>query len=64
MGIHCCSGMDENFQKREENDINILDFIKKYPIGKGGFGKVNKNFINIIYYYNKIGLESTIQARS
>jgi hypothetical protein len=56
--------MDENFLKREENDINILDFIKKYPIGKGGFGKVNKNFINVIYYYNKIGLESTIQVRS
>ena len=44
MGINCCSRMDENFARNEENDINILNFIKKYPIGKGGFGKVNKKF--------------------
>ena len=32
----------------EENDenISIINFTKKYPIGKGGFGRVRYNIYN------------------
>jgi len=44
MGNKCCttSGSKLELDENGENIINKLNFIKKYPIGKGGFGRVNK----------------------
>ena len=44
MGTKCCTnkcGEGEDFNENEE-DISIINFTKKYPIGKGGFGRVSK----------------------
>ena len=44
MGTKCCTGSSSRFDLNEKGDnvINKLNFAKKYPIGKGGFGRVNK----------------------
>ena len=44
MGTKCCAptGSKDDLNPKEENIINKLNFIKRYPIGKGGFGRVNK----------------------
>ena len=44
MGTKCCtaSNSKDEFNDKGENTINKVNFIKKYPIGKGGFGRVNK----------------------
>ena len=44
MGTKCCAptGSKTELNSKEENIINKLNFIKRYPIGKGGFGLVNK----------------------
>lgn len=43
MGTKCCvpSSSRVELTAKGEN-INKLNFTKKYPIGKGGFGRVNK----------------------
>ena len=50
MGAKCCTNKwSEEIIKNKEN-INKLDFIKKYPIGKGGYGRVNNKYlISIIF---------------
>ena len=56
MGINCCSA---NGELHEGGIVNKNHFIKKYPIGKGGFGRVKKinNKIILIYYrYGKCNL--------
>lgn len=45
MGTKCCTAKCGNELKENEENISKLNFIKKYPIGKGGYGRVN-------YYYN------------
>ena len=52
MGTKCCAptGSKTELNSKEENIINKLNFIKRYPIGKGGFGRVNKNN-NFFYKY-------------
>lgn len=44
MGTKCCATSSSKIIINENGDnlINKLNFIKKYPIGKGGFGRVNK----------------------
>jgi hypothetical protein len=44
MGTKCCvpSSSRVELTAKGENIINKLNFTKKYPIGKGGFGRVNK----------------------
>ena len=44
MGTKCCTGSSSRLDLNEKGDnvINKLNFTKKYPIGKGGFGRVNK----------------------
>ena len=44
MGTNCCSPSSEKLElsSKKDNNINKLNFTKKYPIGKGGFGRVNK----------------------
>ena len=45
MGQKCCtSKCSEEINKKEEN-IGKLDFIKQYPIGKGGYGRVINNYL-------------------
>ena len=34
--------MEDESKENGENIISKLNFTKKYPIGKGGFGRVNK----------------------
>ena len=44
MGAKCLA-----YKTREEEsdeNISIINFIKKYPIGKGGFGRVRDNIYN------------------
>ena len=51
MGTKCCATSSSKIIINEnDNLINKLNFIKKYPIGKGGFGRVNKNNNNNIFY--------------
>ena len=52
MGTKCCATSSSKIIIDENGDnlINKLNFIKKYPIGKGGFGRVNKNNNNNIFY--------------
>ena len=54
MGTKCCapSGSKRELNSKEENIINKLNFIKRYPIGKGGFNRVNKIIIIIIIFIN------------
>ena len=42
MGAKCCTAKcyDES-KDNDENIISKINFIKKYPIGKGGYGRVN-----------------------
>ena len=43
MGQKCCTTkLDDDLKENEEN-ISKINFIKKYPIGKGGYGRVNNN---------------------
>ena len=43
MGTKCYASTSKNDDiNLGENIINKFNFIKKYPIGKGGFGRVNK----------------------
>ena len=43
MGTKCCTTkMEDESIENGENIISKLNFTKKYPIGKGGFGRVNK----------------------
>jgi hypothetical protein len=44
MGTKCCTTSTSKVESGDkgENIINKVNFIKKYPIGKGGFGRVNK----------------------
>ena len=61
MGQKCCTTKcDGNINENEEN-ISKINFIKKYPIGKGGYGRVNHKLLILIKF--NIGLESTIQAK-
>ena len=47
MGTKCCTTKcGEDFNENEE-DISKINFIKKYPIGKGGYGRVSKIIINL-----------------
>ena len=49
MGAKCYAcKMGEDMKDSQEN-ISILNFIKKYPIGKGGYGRVR--------YYDKYLIE-------
>ena len=45
MGTKCCAASSSKDELNEQGDnvINKLNFIKKYPIGRGGFGRVNNN---------------------
>jgi hypothetical protein len=50
MGQKCCATKWSEKIIKNEEDINKLHFIKKYPIGKGGYGRVNNNYlISIIF---------------
>ena len=44
MGTKCCAPSSEKLElsSKGDNFINKLNFTKKYPIGKGGFGRVIK----------------------
>ena len=60
MGTKCCiAKCNEESKNNDENIISKIHFIRKYPIGKGGFGKVNKKY-NFNCFNNIIGLESSI----
>ena len=66
MGTKCCVQSTNNggTNEKDDNVINKLNFIKKYPIGKGGFGRVinNYNIFNIIYYrFGKSNLSKIIK---
>ena len=41
MGTKCCAVSSSKIDFNEKG-INKLNFKKQYPIGKGGFGRVNK----------------------
>ena len=42
MGTKCCTTkLEDESKENGDNLINKLNFTKKYPIGKGGFGRVN-----------------------
>ena len=43
MGAKCYTCRIEDLKEKEES-IGISNFIKKYPIGKGGYGRVRYNF--------------------
>ena len=47
MGVKCCSESKSKDLLGEV--VNKTNFIKKYPIGKGGFGRVS--FRNKIIYF-------------
>ena len=61
MGAKCYACKIQEEIKDSDDNISILNFTKKYPIGKGGYGKVRN--ILIIKYLN-IGMESTIKTKS
>ncbi len=43
MGAKCCTTKGGGDIRGNEENISKLNFIKKYPIGKGGYGRVNNN---------------------
>ena len=50
MGTKCCiAKCNEESKNNNENIISKIHFIRKYPIGKGGFGKVNNKY-NFIFF--------------
>ena len=62
MGAKCYAcKIGEEIKESPEN-ISILNFIKKYPIGRGGYAKVRN--IKLIKYIIHIGMESTIKTKS
>lgn len=50
MGAKCCINKCGEDYKEDEENININNFIKKYPIGKGGFGRVSNIIINLFIF--------------
>ena len=51
MGTKCCTTKcGEDFNENEEK-ISKIHFIKKYPIGKGAYGRVSNKNIN---HFNKL----------
>ena len=45
MGQKCCTTKWGEDLKENEENISKINFIKKYPIGKGGYGRVNNKFL-------------------
>ena len=40
MGTNCYACKMQEEIKESDDNISIINFTKKYPIGKGGYGKV------------------------
>ena len=45
MGTKCCTTRCGEEKIESEENISKINFIKQYPIGKGGYGRVNKILI-------------------
>ena len=60
MGTKCCTTKcGEHFNEIEE-EISKIHFLKHYPIGKGGYGRVSNKNSNLLIKFINIGLESSI----
>ena len=60
MGTKCCTTKcGEDFNENEE-EISKSHFLKHYPIGKGGYGRVSNKNINLLNKSINIGMESSI----
>ena len=52
MGTKCCTTkLNDELKYNEENIVCKIDFIKKYAIGRGGYGRVSTNINNFNFYY-------------
>jgi len=65
MGAKCYACKIGEDIKESQDNISLLNFQKKYPIGKGGYGRVrNYKYNNIllnIYRFGKCNLNRIIK---
>ena len=63
MGAKCYACKIGEDIKESQDNISLINFQKKYPIGKGGYGRVRnyKKYINKKYRFGKYNLNKIIK---